>query len=74
VSDPALRQPLADTFEWLQHRLASILVYGQARGELASDLDASAVAAAIVATLQGGYVLARAAGSVEPFIARSTGF
>jgi AcrR family transcriptional regulator len=54
VADPVLRQPLAETFDWLQRRLTDML----------SDPD---IAATVIATLQGGYVLARAAGSVEPF-------
>lgn len=60
VTDPELRQPLAETFGWLQDRLVEIL---------AEDLrhDARDVAAAIVATLQGGYVLARAADDPAAF-------
>jgi TetR/AcrR family transcriptional repressor of nem operon len=58
VTEPALRQPLAETFDWLRDRLAALLV----------DVpDAEDVAASVLATLQGGYVLARAAGSTEPF-------
>jgi AcrR family transcriptional regulator len=67
VGDRALRQPLAETFGWLRGRLAEILADGRARGEIADDLDPTAVAAAVAAVLQGGYVLARAADSVEPF-------
>ena len=36
-------------------------------GGLRDSLDPDDTAATIVATLQGGYVLARAAGSREPF-------
>ena len=56
-----------ETFDWLQHRLAEGLAEGQARDELATDLDTTDTAATIVAVLHGGYVLARAANSVEPF-------
>jgi TetR/AcrR family transcriptional repressor of nem operon len=54
VTAPELRQPLADAFTWLRDRLT----------ELVDDED---IATSVLATLQGGYVLARAAGSVEPF-------
>ena len=73
IASPALRQPLDETFAWLRGRLAEILAEGQTRGELAAALDAAAIAAAITAVLQGGYVLARAAGSVEPFTAAIDG-
>jgi TetR/AcrR family transcriptional repressor of nem operon len=62
VTDPLLRQPLAETFEWLRGRLAEILA-----PELPDGVSALAVAATVLATLQGGYVLARAAGDAEPF-------
>ncbi|WP_433178674.1 TetR/AcrR family transcriptional regulator [Actinoallomurus sp. CA-150999] len=67
IADAALRRPLEETFDWLRGRLAEVLVEGQERGELPGGLDPVATAATIVATLQGGYVLARAAQSVEPF-------
>ncbi|WP_424529582.1 TetR family transcriptional regulator C-terminal domain-containing protein [Sphaerisporangium viridialbum] len=44
-----------------------MLAEGQARGELPPGLVPAETAATIVAVLQGGYVLARAAGSAEPF-------
>ncbi|GAA2632561.1 TetR/AcrR family transcriptional regulator [Dactylosporangium fulvum] len=61
VDDPVLREPLDTTFTWLRGRLAELLA------EDVPAVDAGATAATIVATLQGGYVLARAAGSTEPF-------
>jgi hypothetical protein len=67
IASPSLRQPVDETLSWLRHRLAEVLAEGQARGELAADLDAEDTAATVVAVLQGGYVLARAADSVEPF-------
>lgn len=54
VTSADLRQPLADTFGWLRGRLT----------EIVGDED---IATTVLATLQGGYVLARAADSVEPF-------
>jgi AcrR family transcriptional regulator len=67
VAIPTLREPLAETFAWLQTRLAEVLAEGQVRGELRADLDVDATAATIAAVVQGGYVLARAADAVEPF-------
>lgn len=67
VADPTLRQPVAETFEHLSLRLTAVLTEGQALGQLDPELDPADTAATIVAVLQGGYVLARAADSVEPF-------
>jgi len=67
VASPALRQPVEETFRWLVRRLAQIIAEGQQSGELVADLDPAEVAATVVAVLQGGYVMARAAASVEPF-------
>ncbi|GAA0347030.1 TetR/AcrR family transcriptional regulator [Actinoallomurus spadix] len=67
IADDVLRQPLEETFDWLRQRLSRVLAEGRERGELAAELDPVATAATIVATLQGGYVLARAAASAEPF-------
>ncbi|MEZ0065259.1 TetR/AcrR family transcriptional repressor of nem operon [Streptacidiphilus sp. MAP12-20] len=67
MADPALREPVEQTLAWLRGRLAEVLQEGRAAGELSESLEPGATAATIVATLQGGYVLARAAGSPEPF-------
>jgi len=67
MADPALRAPVAETFEWLRRRLAEIVAEGKRNGEYPDWLDPERTAATIAAVLQGGYVLARAAGSVEPF-------
>ncbi|MEC3998511.1 helix-turn-helix domain-containing protein [Actinacidiphila sp. DG2A-62] len=66
VSDE-LRQPVAETFAWLRARLASVVAEGVASGELRAELDPAHTAAAVAAVVQGGYVLARAAGTREPF-------
>jgi TetR/AcrR family transcriptional regulator, transcriptional repressor for nem operon len=65
LATPALREPVQETLGWLRDRLAGVVREGCERGEL--FLDPDAVAATIVAALQGGYVLARAAGTTEPF-------
>ncbi|ARZ66599.1 TetR/AcrR family transcriptional regulator [Streptomyces sp. HU2014] len=67
VADPALRRPVEETFDWLRGRLAELLAEGREHGELNASLDPARTASAVVAVLQGGYVLARAAGSAEPY-------
>ncbi|MBM9507396.1 TetR/AcrR family transcriptional regulator [Actinacidiphila acididurans] len=67
VADEDLREPVAETFGWLRERLAGIIAEGVAAGELRPGLDPVETAAALAAVVQGGYVLARAAGSQEPF-------
>jgi AcrR family transcriptional regulator len=73
VADPALRAPVEETFTRLRGRLTEVLDAGRAAGELAAALDPAAMAATIVAVLQGGYVLARAAGRADPFEAAVSG-
>ncbi|WP_026343674.1 TetR/AcrR family transcriptional regulator [Nocardia sp. BMG111209] len=67
MATPALRAPVEETLGWLRDRLADEIHRGLACGELRPPLDPAATAAALVAALQGGYVLARAAGSAEVF-------
>ncbi|MEV6006858.1 TetR/AcrR family transcriptional regulator [Streptomyces sp. NPDC051976] len=62
-----LRAPVRETFAWLCERLAGIVADGIASGELRPDLDPVDTGAALAAVVQGGYVLARAADSQEPF-------
>ncbi|MEV0424593.1 TetR/AcrR family transcriptional regulator [Streptosporangium canum] len=73
MGDPALRAPVDETLAWLRERLAEVLAEGRERGELDDALDPRTAAATVVAVLQGGYVLARAAGSVQPFDQAITG-
>ena len=67
VADPQLRAPVEETFDWLRGRIAGLIAEGQAAGEFAPGLDPADTAAAVVAVVQGGYVLARAAGDAAPF-------
>jgi TetR/AcrR family transcriptional repressor of nem operon len=67
MADPELRAPVAETFDWLRTRLAEIVAEGKLIGEYPETVDPERTAATIAAVLQGGYVLARAAGSGEPF-------
>ena len=67
MADPNLRAPVEQTLSWLRDRIADVLAEGREHGELGPDLDPRATAATVVAVLQGGYVLARAAESTVPF-------
>ncbi|WP_028938203.1 TetR/AcrR family transcriptional regulator [Pseudonocardia spinosispora] len=67
IADPLLRAPVDEALDWLQSRITEVLREGKSTGELPSKLNASHVASMIVAVVQGGYVLARAAQSSEPF-------
>ncbi|MEV0152031.1 MULTISPECIES: TetR/AcrR family transcriptional regulator [unclassified Nonomuraea] len=67
MADPALRRPVEETFAWLRARLAGVLGEGRSTGELDPALDPASTATALVAVLQGGYVVARAAGDAEVY-------
>ncbi|MFG2842052.1 TetR/AcrR family transcriptional regulator [Kitasatospora sp. NPDC048296] len=67
IADPQLRAPVEETFDWLRGRIADLVAEGQANGEFAPGLHPADTAAAVVAVVQGGYVLARASNSAEPF-------
>ena len=73
MATPALRAPIEETFAWLRARLAAVVQEGVDHGELESAVDPASAAAAIVAALQGGYVLARAADATEVFDHAVTG-
>jgi len=65
MTDPDLRRPVGNAFAAVRARLARVLEEGRGNGEPGPSADPAAVATALVAVLQGGYVLARAAGSEE---------
>ena len=65
MADPGLRQPVEDAFAAVCERLARVLDEGRGNGELDPSTDPVATATALVAVLQGGYVLARASGSAD---------
>ena len=65
MTDPDLRRPVEDAFATVRDRLAHVLDEGRATGELDLSADPVAIATALVAVLQGGYVLARAADSAD---------
>ncbi|MFF7768730.1 TetR/AcrR family transcriptional regulator [Streptomyces massasporeus] len=67
IASPELRAPVDETLDWLRGRIAGIVEEGKSRGQFAPGLDAGEIAASVVATVQGGYVLARASGSPAVF-------
>lgn len=67
MADPELRRPVEDAFAAVLHRLADVLDEGRASGEFDPSIDPVAVATALIAVLQGGYVLARAADSADSY-------
>ena len=66
MASPILSAPVRETLGGLRDGVHALLLQAQAGGELGA-FDASRVAATIVATVQGGYVLAQAAGDERPF-------
>jgi AcrR family transcriptional regulator len=66
-SNEDLRQLLGDAFASVHELLVGVLGKGIAQGEVRHDLDVHDIADLILSTLQGGYVLARAANSDDPF-------
>lgn len=72
VADDDLRRPVAEALDRVRRRVAAIVAAGVEGGEL-TGVSPDEVAATVVATVQGGYVLARAAGSPEPFDAAVEG-
>ncbi len=67
IASAELRAPVDETLDWLRHRLAGIVQEGLDQGEFAPSVVPDEIAAAVVATVQGGYVLARASGSPDAF-------
>ncbi|MCE7549106.1 TetR/AcrR family transcriptional regulator [Streptomyces thermodiastaticus] len=67
VADDELRAPVRETFAVLNRCLAEAIAEAQAAGELDARLRPEQTAAALAAVIQGGYALARAEQSTEPF-------
>lgn len=67
VASDKLRAPVDETIGWLRGRLGEIVQQGLDRGEFDRSLNPDEIAATVVATVQGGYVLARASGSTAAF-------
>ncbi|NDK23586.1 TetR/AcrR family transcriptional regulator [Streptomyces sp. TR1341] len=73
IASDELRAPVAETLAAIRERIAGIVEEGKRQGQFAPELDAERIAATILATVQGGYVLARAAGSPAAFDAAVDG-
>ncbi|MFI8764118.1 TetR/AcrR family transcriptional regulator [Streptomyces sp. R-07] len=67
IADPELRAPVEEVLGRVRGRLAEVVQEGLDSGELSVALDPHEIAATVLATVQGGYVLARATGSRAPF-------
>jgi AcrR family transcriptional regulator len=67
VASDELRAPVDETLGRLRGKLAAIIEEGREQGQFAADWDPEEIAATVVATLQGGYVLARACGDPAAF-------
>ncbi|MFG3442481.1 TetR/AcrR family transcriptional regulator [Nonomuraea sp. NPDC047897] len=67
AGSPALREPLGETFAYLRRRIEELLEEGLEQGEFVGGMVPADVAAALVAVVQGAYVLAQSAGSVQEF-------
>ena len=67
MADPDLRRPVGDALAAVRDRLAAVLDEGRGNGELDPSVDPVATATALIAVLQGGYVLARASGSADTY-------
>lgn len=59
IADPALRDPVQTHFESVERLIAEALREAKHSGIVARDADTDSLAAAIVAVVQGGYVLSR---------------
>lgn len=67
MADPLLRAPVDRTLAWLRRRIAELVAEARADGRVLPGTDADRTAAALVAGLQGAYVLARAADDAAVF-------
>lgn len=67
VASDRLRSPVDETMGWLRGRIAEIVQEGLDGGEFTPGIAPAAIASTVVATVQGGYVLARASGSAAAF-------
>ncbi|WP_435644223.1 TetR/AcrR family transcriptional regulator [Streptomyces sp. H49] len=67
MASDELRAPVDETLTWIRERIAGIVEEGKAQGQFTPELDGGRIGATVLATVQGGYVLARAAGSPAAF-------
>jgi AcrR family transcriptional regulator len=67
VGSPALHDIVRDTFDQVRTMMTDVIAAGVDTGELDPDTEPAALADTVLAVVQGGYVLARAAGDTAPF-------
>ncbi|WP_394435941.1 TetR family transcriptional regulator [Streptomyces sp. SGAir0957] len=67
LASDALRTPVDETLAHVRNRLADVLQEGVDSGEFGTHVVPHDLAATIVATVQGGYVLARASRDTHAF-------
>ncbi|MCV7532468.1 TetR/AcrR family transcriptional regulator [Micrococcus luteus] len=60
LAAPELLHPVSDTLGWLVETIGSVISEGVDIGEFPPETDTHQLASMVVATVQGGYVLARA--------------
>ena len=73
IFDAALHGPSARYFDYLRGRVAACLRQAQTDGPLRDDLDADAMAAALVSVIQGGYVLSRTSSDAQAITQATSG-
>lgn len=73
ISDELLREPIADSFQWLIGELEEVLHAGKASGEFAKDLNVKHTALTIISVTQGAFVIARATQSEDYYRQAVTG-
>ncbi|MEU2359010.1 hypothetical protein ABZ599_39775 [Streptomyces misionensis] len=67
LEEDRLHTPVANSLTWYRRRIERLLVDNRQAGKRRNDFSAEAVAATIVAIVQGAYVLARADRSRDSF-------
>jgi hypothetical protein len=67
MADQELSRSVGNAFAVVRERLTAVLTEGRENGELDPSVDSAAIATVLVAVLQGGYVLARAANSADTY-------
>ncbi|MET9072383.1 TetR/AcrR family transcriptional regulator [Streptomyces sp. NPDC004232] len=67
IASEELRAPVDETIAFIRRRIAELVEEGKRQGQFAPGLDGEEIGAAVLATIQGGYVLARASGSPAAF-------
>jgi AcrR family transcriptional regulator len=73
IAEPALRAPVGAYLGYVEERLTARLTEAERDGRLAAGAEPAAVAAALVAVIQGAYVLARAHADEQRFVRAQRG-